>query len=373
MWVSSSRSPDCALIDSIDGRRGVRFSCVQRLPRQHADHCRLTLGGGNGWLTPAHGLTIDHLVRATVVSADGVARTCSAAEHADLFWGLRGGGCNFGVVTEFVFRLHPQEKMVFGGMVVYAPEKLEAIAQELERWFPTAGSKEAVHVYPGRAMSGEPAVTLLMFYNGPESEGREVFKAFTDLGPISDRRHEMPYETFNTMLDKWAGPGKCNWTRGFVVDRASKALTRTLFERIVALGDPAGPFRVSLCFEYMSQAAVDAVPNGATAYARNRPGLGNGIGLVSWDGAKPELEPRAKEILEELAGLVKFPGLRYGNYSAESDASKDEVRRIRAKDLYQEHYPRLQQLKRQYDPEMVFDKWYVIHPADEEEDKPQGK
>ncbi|GJE99995.1 FAD-binding oxidoreductase [Phanerochaete sordida] len=337
----------------------------------HTGVAGVTLGGGNGWLTPAHGLTIDHLVRATVVSADSVARTCSAAEHADLFWGLRGGGCNFGVVTEFVFHLHPQEKTVFGGMVVYAPEKLEAIAQEIEQWFPTAGPKEAVHVFPGRAMSGEAAVTLFMFYNGPESEGRERFKAFTDLGPVSDGRDEMTYEAFNGILDEWASPGKCNWTRGYIVDRATKALSRTLFERIVTLGDPAAPFWVSLGFEYMSQAAVNAVPSDATAYTRNRPGLGNAIGLVRWDGARPELEPRAKEILEELAGLVKFPGLRYGNYSADSSASKDEVRRIRAKELYQENYARLQQLKRKYDPEMVFDKWYVIHPAEVEEDEPR--
>ena len=115
--------------------------------------------------------------------------------------------------------------------------------------------------------------------------------------------------------DKWAGPGKCNWTRGFVVDRATKALTRTLFDRIVALGDPTGPFRVSLCLEYMAQYAVDRVQSGATAYARGRPGLGNGIALVSWAGDKPELEPRAREILEEIAKMVGHPELRYGNYS----------------------------------------------------------
>lgn len=173
----------------------------------------------------------------------------------------------------------------------------------------------------------------------------------------------MPYEGFNSRLDKWAGPGKCNWTRGVVVDRAKKVMTREIFDRIVELSDPARPFRVSLCFEYMSQDKVNSVPSDETAYARNRPGLGNGIAFINWNGRKPELEGEARHILEEVTGMVHVNGLRYGNYGADTEASKDSDRRKRAQELYRENYPRLQELKRQYDPEMIFDKWFVIHPA----------
>ncbi|EKM52970.1 uncharacterized protein PHACADRAFT_147283 [Phanerochaete carnosa HHB-10118-sp] len=332
----------------------------------HVSCSLLTLGGGYGWLSPMHGLTIDHLVSATVVPADGIVRTASKTENPDLFWGIRGGGCNFGVVTEFVFALHSQQRMVFGGPVIFSPDKLETIAKLIEAWFPTAGPKEAVHAYMGRGQDGSPAVTLLMFYNGSESEGRETFKSFTDLGPIVDTRREMSYDGFNSLLDEWAAPGKCNWIRGVAVDRATKVLMPEIFNKVVELSPPGKPFRVSLNLEYMSQDKVNSVPNDETAYSRDRPGLGNGIGAVFWDEDKPGLEAEAKQILDEITGLVKIPGLRYGNFNADTDvlpAPGATAKRTRAQELYGENYPRLQQLKRKYDPEMIFDKWYVIQPA----------
>lgn len=92
-----------------------------------------------------HGLTIDHLVQATVVSADAITRTANSDQNSDLFWGIRGGGMNFGVVTEFVFQLHPQQKTVFAGPIVFTREKLDSIAQTIDKWYPTAGTKEAMH------------------------------------------------------------------------------------------------------------------------------------------------------------------------------------------------------------------------------------
>ncbi|EKM51783.1 uncharacterized protein PHACADRAFT_187189 [Phanerochaete carnosa HHB-10118-sp] len=327
----------------------------------------LTLGGGYGWLAPMHGLTIDHLVSANIVSADGVVRIASKTENPDLFWGIRGGGCNFGIVTEFVFRLHPQRRTVFGGAVMFSPDKLEAIAQLIEKWYPTAGEKEGMHVVLGRGFDGNPNIMLLMLYNGSEAEGRENFKAFTDLGSVMDMRQEMPYEVFNSFRDHWLSPGKCHWFRSFLVDRAEKVLTRETFDEVTELTNPEKPFNQStLAFEYMPQAKINNVPNGETAYSRNRPGLGNGLAHVIWDENKPELLEEAKRIAQQMIELpLKIGGPQYGNYNADTEAALPtaEAKSARAQALYGDNYLRLQQIKRKFDPNMVFDKWFVIQPS----------
>lgn len=118
------------------------------------------------------------------------------------------------------------------------------------------------------------------------------------------------------MKDEWDPPGKCDWIRGVVADRATKALTPEIFNKVMELSPPEKPFKVTLDFEYMSQDKVNSVPNNETAYSRNRPGLGNGFGAVSWDENNPGLKAEAKQILDEITSLVKIPGLRYGNFSA---------------------------------------------------------
>ncbi|KAG6824886.1 hypothetical protein H0H87_010821, partial [Tephrocybe sp. NHM501043] len=104
----------------------------------------LVLGGGYGWLSPEHGLAIDNLVQATVVTADGSVLTASDAENQDLFFGIRGGGCNFGVVTEFVLRLHPQRRTVYAGILVLRPPSLEKLVGVTSAWFEGAGEKESM-------------------------------------------------------------------------------------------------------------------------------------------------------------------------------------------------------------------------------------
>ena len=125
---------------------------------------RLSVGGGYGWLSGAHGLVIDNFVQVgvlltslpvkhaqgleqvTVVTADGSVLIANDTENTDLYWGVRGGGSNFGVVTQFVFRLHPQRTTVFAGRLVFTPDKCEQVAAFLDEWWPRAKSDEAMLV-----------------------------------------------------------------------------------------------------------------------------------------------------------------------------------------------------------------------------------
>ncbi|GJE88785.1 FAD-binding oxidoreductase [Phanerochaete sordida] len=326
----------------------------------------LTVAGGYGWLTPTHGLTIDSLVGATVVAADGVAHTASESENPGLLWGIRGGGCNLGVVTEFVFELRPQRRTVFCGEMIFTEEKLEAVAEAVEDWYPTAGENQVIHVTLGRGSDGNPTITLLMFYNGAEADGREAFKAFSDLGPVMDLRREMTYEMSNSFMDTSFPAGQCHWSKGVAAVDATRIMTRRVFDKIMELSAPGTPMdHVTLTIEYMSQAKVNSVPSAATAFVRNRPGLGNASVQVVWDADTPELTAAARHIADEIARAVQAGELRRGGRCAESEASPERADRFaRARALFGANYPRMQRLKRRYDPEIIFDKWFVVEPSE---------
>lgn len=118
----------------------------------------LTLGGGFGWLAGQHGLVVDNLAQVTLITADSQILTVNADSHPDLWWGIRGGGCNFGVVTEFVYRVHPQRPTVYGGTVIFAANKLDTLVPATTAWWEKGphekeGMMQLVTVGPDRKVS----------------------------------------------------------------------------------------------------------------------------------------------------------------------------------------------------------------------------
>jgi hypothetical protein len=143
----------------------------------------LTLGGGVGWLSPKYGLTCDNLLSTDVVTADGELVCASETEHPDLFWALRGGGGNFGIVTSFEFQLHEVGPEIFAGSLIYPFEETSQVAKQYRAFMRDAprevrllfGSMElpAASYYPA-AVHNTRVAMLIAFYAGPPEEGREV-------------------------------------------------------------------------------------------------------------------------------------------------------------------------------------------------------
>ncbi|KAI5117034.1 hypothetical protein M0805_002250 [Coniferiporia weirii] len=335
----------------------------------------LTLGGGYGWLTAKHGLTIDNLRQVTIVTADGSILTANADTHSDLFWAVRGSGCNFGICTEFVLQLHEQRRTVYAGALMYPGFLVGPVVDLSRAWWERAGENEGLSVIMTRGPPPgcEPCVVCFLFYNGSEAEGREAFKGFHDLKPM-DRTAEVPYERLNAMQNDFALADRNRYMTGLLqTSIRAETATQILDAVVSASADPdsaASQLALMAAFEYFPINKVITVPRDATAF-ENRTTSQNVMVNCSW-GSHETLTPeeglmtgRAKvhAVVRLIAGFEKDAEAAetraYGNYSSEADTTSSD----RSATLFGANYPRLQALKKKYDPDVVFNKWFAITPA----------
>nr|AGK29855.1 FAD-binding protein [Volvariella volvacea] len=329
----------------------------------------LVLGGGYGWLTGTHGLAIDNLAKVTVVTADGSIRSVSESENPDLWFGIRGGGCNFGVATEFVLKLHPQRRTVYSGLLIFKPDALEQIVKVTSEWILTASQEEGMLHITSVDPRGQPAIVIIPFFNGPENEGRSKFKALFDIGPVLDETTEIPYEKLNTLQNAMVYPGQGVYMKGLSqtephYDTISRAYHKAL--ELVQQG-----FRPAVLYEYVPLHKVMSVPSGDSAFRRE--GTSNVLAVMLWDGDDPKRTQVARSTAYEIAdillggqgGLTAAQKLGYGNY-ADFDFGAEIGQPIQADGArlaFGDKYPRLQEIKRKYDPDNIFNKWFPITPA----------
>jgi FAD/FMN-containing dehydrogenase len=320
----------------------------------------LTLGGGFGWLTRRYGLTVDNLLNATVVTADGAARVASAASEPDLFWALRGGGGNFGVVTSFEFQLHPVGPEVYAGLVVYPFAQAH---QVLRAWRDfTTGAPDELSVWavlrkapplpflPASA-HGTEVVILPLVYSGDVEAGKRAAAPLLQFGdPIAAALAPMPYAGFQTAFDPLLTPGGRNYWKS---NNFSKLTDAALEVMIAAAGRLPGPE----CEIFVAQlgGAMARVKPAATAFVgRDARYIMNIHGR--WSDASDDERVRAwaRRAFQDAAPHATGSG--YVNFLTE-----DEAERVAAS--YGANYSRLQTLKRRFDPGNLFRMNLNIAPA----------
>lgn len=315
----------------------------------------LTLGGGFGWLMRKHGLTCDNLAGADVVTADGELLKASAGENPDLYWALRGGGGNFGVVTSFEYLLHDVAPIV-GGMAIYRGDQLRELF-EFYREF-TANAPDNMETQAGALIGppetpveGEVAGFVAVCHSGPLADGERLVEPLKRFGPpVMDFIGPTTYGAIQTMFDGGMAVTTRNYWRSSFMREISDELVDLLVRRADGMPRPG----TLLLFEHMG-GAISEIGEQETAFA-NRGANYNVSVLASWLDAAADEQNIAwtRQTGNELAALS--PGGAYVNYMA-GDASDDEVR-----SLYEANFDRLVAVKRKYDPENVFEGNYSIRP-----------
>ena len=235
----------------------------------------LALGSGSGWLERRLGFTCDNLIEAQVVTADGRIVTASETEHPDLFWALRGGGGNFGVVTRFTLRLHPVGPIVFGGMLMYPAPMGAAVLRNFRDFMGDApdevGGGVAFITAPPIEMvpepaRGKPAVGVIVAYTGPLEEAEAVLAPLLTFGPPAfAQAGPMPYLALQRMLDDANPHGMQNyWTADFFDELPDEAV-----DTLVGLAtSPVSP--LSQVIIVPGGGAIARVPEDATAFGERQ-------------------------------------------------------------------------------------------------------
>ena len=311
----------------------------------------LTLGGGLGWLSSKHGLTVDNLISADVVLADGRVVTASASQHADLFWGLRGGSGNFGVVTSFEYRLHIVGPMIVGGMVAYPLGKAKEVLRfyrEFNEAAPDELTTYAVFVTPP---GGETVVALACCYSGPADKGEEVVRPLKAFGPPAhDQLGPMPYVALQRIFDEGFPTGASYYATGTFLADLTDAAIDIFAEYAATKPSPLSGVQVQTV-----RGTAGRVPSDAMAFAHR--GLPYAPVIVSQWLEAVDAEKNIVWTRDFGRALRAFAG--GGVYV--NDLGLDDMDRVRA--AYGANYQRLAVLKKKYDPENLFHLNPNIKPA----------
>ena len=311
----------------------------------------LTLGGGVGYLTRAHGLSCDNLLSAEVVLADGSIVTASEDEQPDLFWALRGGGGNFGVVTEFTFRLHPVPENIYGGLILFEQEAAGDLFRSFDQFIDGApreyGGYPAWHLAPPLPFIpadrvGEPFPALVSCWTGDHDSGAKVLQGFRDVGPVmAEHVGAIPYTALNSLFDPLLPRGLQHyWKAVFAGDLTDEAIAvhAEHGQRMPAVNCAVHLYPVN-------GAAHDVAP-GATAWGHRDAKYATVIAGMWPDPADNDKNIRwVKDYYAALAPHSQPGG--YVNFASADD-------QVKVRDNFGAGYDRLAQVKRRYDPANLF-------------------
>lgn len=301
----------------------------------------LTLGGGVGWLVRHHGMSCDNLISAEVVTANGELVTASTAENPDLFWGLRGAGGNFGVVTSLTYRLHPVSQ-VFGGMILYPRTEAQKVIRYFRDFMATAPRELTLYAALLHSPDGQPVVGIMGCYSGDVPAAESVLKPIREFGsPLLDTFSVQPYLQMQTMLD---GPfphgNRYYWKSGFLKELSDEAID-TIIQQAEDVPSPLTPIIFEL---YGGKAAEE--PEGGTSYP-HRMNQFDLVVISNW--TVPEDDEKNISWTRALWEAVQ-PYTSNRVYVNTLGIEGEQ----RVREAYGRNYNRLQEIKKKYDPLNLF-------------------
>jgi FAD/FMN-containing dehydrogenase len=301
----------------------------------------LTLGGGVGWLVRKYGLTCDNVLSCEVVTAEGEIVAANAGTNADLFWGLRGGGGNFGIVTSFLYRAHPVST-VLGGVIAYARDQAAAMLRYYRDFMPAAPDELTAYAGLISMPDGTPAVGVMLCYFGDLAEGERVLKPLRAFGsPLFDAVRPMPFPMMQKLVDETSPDGTYNyWRSTFIRD-----LSDEVIDLIIEHGNRMESRLSRIVIQFFGGAAGRVGP-AETGFAQRQSEYNVGIETQWTDAAESEKHIGWTRILSDALKpyssngyLVNFLG----------DESRELVRAA-----FGSNYQRLVELKTKYDPTNFF-------------------
>lgn len=301
----------------------------------------LTLGGGVGWLVRKYGLTCDNVLSFDIVTADGQPRVASANEHEDLFWALRGGGGNFGVVTSFEFRLHPVST-VLGGMILYPRDQSREVLRFYRDFTQPAPEELTTYAALLHTPDGHPVVGILACYCGDLTEGEKVLQPLRAFGsPLLDAIQPLPFPQMQTLLDAAAPDGNQNyWKSTFLPEFCNDAI-----EVVIDYANQATSPLSSVLVEYYGGAAGRTGVTD-TAFAQRQDPY-NIIPAAQWTNPA-ESQQHIEWVRAFAQAMEPFSG---GSHllNAIVEENQDII-----KAAYGPNYDRLSAIKKKYDPTNFF-------------------
>ncbi len=311
----------------------------------------LTLGGGYGYLAGKYALACDNLRRVEIVTADGMIRSCSAEEHPDLFWGLRGAGANFGVATELEYTLHPVRSVLAG--VIFHP-----LGREILRFYDEfARSAPDELTMIGAAMTGPdgaPAFATVACYCGDPAAGEKVLKPLRTFGaPIADAIQQRPYLEIQSLFDPINPPGRRYYNKAHNISKVDDGTIEAVLHHMSKSPTPNS----SIAFQQLHGAA-GRVQQSATAFPHR---YDHHVAWVTPIGDDPADDARmirwARGFWEDLKPFAD----RAVYVNALEDDLEEGERPVR--EAYGANYDRLRSLKRKYDPSNLFSQNSNIKPS----------
>jgi FAD/FMN-containing dehydrogenase len=312
----------------------------------------LTLGGGIGWLMRKHGLAADNLLSADVVTADGRLVHASAEENPELFWGLRGGGGNFGVVTALEYRLHPVGPLVTAGAVFYPGDRAGEVLRAYRDWVGTAPDEltTLVNLLTGppapflpEEWHGRPLVAVIGMHAGAADEAERALRPLREIAtPVADLFGPMPYVAMQSLIDPLWGPGAYSYMKAGYM----RGLDDQAIDALVAQHATVTSPKTEIHVQHLGGAVARVAPDATAFGERSAPFLLNVIASTfTADGYDDAVD------WAQATHAAVTPALTGGAYVNFLSSEGDE--RVRAA-YGAANYERLVALKNEYDPTNVF-------------------